>query len=195
MNFKRLFFGIFYRIGFTPWDGHRLPARLKEIVDRTPRGKALDLGCGTGDTTIFLTQHGWDVVGVDFVERAIDRARAKAAKAGISARFMQADVTKLASFGVGQGFQLLVDSGCLHGISDEERDAYLREVTALAAPSATLVLSAFRPGQQPGVRGMERAEVERRFSGAWELVRESEDPASNGKAPLYIYELRKKAAS
>jgi hypothetical protein len=45
-------FGFFYRIGFTPWDGHPLPSRLRELIEgqaALPSGQAIDIGCGTGD--------------------------------------------------------------------------------------------------------------------------------------------------
>jgi methyl halide transferase len=35
-------------------------------------------GCGTGTNVIFLAQHGFNVLGVDISEVAVDKARAKA---------------------------------------------------------------------------------------------------------------------
>ena len=99
-------------------------------------GTALDLGCGTGDNSIYLAKHGWQVTGVDFVAKAVDRARAKAAANKVAVNFGRADVTRLSSEGVGSNFGLIVDNGCLHGMSPEDRDAYVREVTAVAAASA-----------------------------------------------------------
>ena len=40
-------------------------------------GRALDLGCGTGTNAIWLAQHGWTAVGVDFSALAIESARRK----------------------------------------------------------------------------------------------------------------------
>ena len=134
-------FRIFYRVGFTPWDGHPIAENLQNMVEGTsdepplPAGSALDLGCGTGDSSIYLAQHGWKVTGVDFVPKALDKARAKAAAAGLSINFVQADVTHLSQAGIGTGFPLIVDNGCLHNMSDDDRDAYVREVSAVAAPS------------------------------------------------------------
>src|SRR5262245_25806175 len=133
MNLERLKFGLMYRVGFAPWDGHKLPARLLELVEALPKGKAIDLGCGTGDSSIYLARHGWQVVGVDFVERALGTARAKAEAAKVSVRWLRADVTQLGQAGAGSGFTLLVDNGLLHLLSDAAREGYVREASALAA--------------------------------------------------------------
>jgi ubiquinone/menaquinone biosynthesis C-methylase UbiE len=176
MASKHTLFRIFYRIGFTPWDGHPIAANLQDMVEGTsdqpplPAGSALDLGCGTGDSSIYLAQHGWKVTGVDFVPKALDKARAKAGAAGLSINFVQADVTHLSQAGIGANFPLIVDNGCLHNMSDNDRDAYVREVSAVAAPDARLLIVAFLPGGRFGVRGVEPAEMERRFASTWTLL-------------------------
>jgi len=65
---------------------------------------------------------------------------------------------------------LIVDNGCLHNMSDGDRDAYVREVSALAAPDARLLVVAFLPGGRFGVRGVDPGEMERRFTPAWTLL-------------------------
>src|SRR6516165_8439245 len=174
MASKHTLFRIFYRVGFAPWDGHPIAQNLENSVEGTgdtpalSTGTALDLGCGTGDSSIYLAQHGWKVTGVDFVPRALDKARAKAADLTIN--FVHADVTHLTQAGIGADFQLIVDNGCLHNMSDGDRDAYVREVSALAAPDARLLIVAFLPGGRFGVRGVDPAEMERRFTPAWTLL-------------------------
>lgn len=67
MASKQTLFRIFYRLGFTPWDGHPLAQSVRDLVEGTgdtaalPTGPALELGCGTGDCSIYLAQHGWHV--------------------------------------------------------------------------------------------------------------------------------------
>ena len=176
MASKHALFRIFYRIGFTPWDGHPLAQSLRDLIEGSadksalPAGTALELGCGTGDCSIYLAQHGWKVTAVDFVARALDKARAKARAAGVSVDFVRADVTRLSQAGIGAAFPLIVDNGCLHNMSDGDRDAYVREITAMAAPDARLLIVAFVSGGRFGVRGIDHAEIERRFTRAWTLV-------------------------
>jgi len=191
---SRLLFGLLYRLGLTPWDGHALPARLREAAAREPKGRALDVGCGTGDASIFLARAGWDVTGVDFVERALAKARAKAAAAGARVRFLRGDATKLEDAGVGGGYRLLVDGGLLHGLSDAQRDAYVPALGAAAAPGATLVIAAFEPGARRNPRGIDPDEVVRRFAAEWELVDDARDEAvSNDEGhTIRVYELRRR---
>jgi ubiquinone/menaquinone biosynthesis C-methylase UbiE len=70
---------------------------------------------------------------VDFVAKALAKARSKAAAAHVSVEFVHADVTRLNASGVGDGFALIIDSGCLHGMSDQDRDRDVGEVTAVGA--------------------------------------------------------------
>jgi SAM-dependent methyltransferase len=182
MSSKHTLFRLFYRFGYTPWDGHPLAQGLRNLIEGDgspplPAGKALELGCGTGDTAIYLVHHGWQVTAVDFVSKAIDQARAKASAQNVAVRFGQADVTRLSSAGLGNDFALIVDGGCLHAMSDADRDSYVREVGAVAAPDGRLLIVALEPGVRRGVRGVTQAEVERRFAAGWTLLTTGHEPA------------------
>src|SRR5436853_3806001 len=129
MSSKHLLFKLMYRLGFTPWDEHPLATSLRNLVEgdgASPTGAALDIGCGTGDSSIYLAQHGWKVTGVDYVPQALEKARAKAAATSAPVDFVGADVTRLSQEGIGTNFDLIVDNGCLHNMSDGDRDAYVR---------------------------------------------------------------------
>jgi SAM-dependent methyltransferase len=51
----------------------------------------LDVGCGTGSLSVLLARSGHRVTGVDLAPRMVERARAKAADAGVEARFAVGD--------------------------------------------------------------------------------------------------------
>jgi SAM-dependent methyltransferase len=182
MSSKHTMFRLFYRFGFTPWDGHPLAGSLRNLIEGNgapalAAGSALELGCGTGDNAIYLAGHGWRVTAVDFVPRALDRARAKALAHNVDVRFEQADVTQLSSSGVGSDFALITDNGCLHAMSDSDREAYVREVGAVAAPDGRLLIIALPPGVRRGVRGIDQAEIERRFATGWTLLAADDEGA------------------
>lgn len=194
MASKHRLFRVFYAIGFTPWEGHPLSTKLHDLVEGAgdspglPAGSALELGCGTGDCSIYLAQHGWNVTAVDYVAKALDKARSKAAASDVSVNFVGADITHLSQAGIGADFQLIVDNGCLHNMSDVDRDAYVREVSAVAAPEAQLLVVAFLPGGRFGVRGINHAEMERRFASGWTLLSAGQErELDEEKTPTRFY--------
>ncbi len=189
MGSRRLLFRTFYRFGFTPWDGHALANSLTTLVESaslTPT-TALDLGCGTGDNAIYLADHGWRVTGVDFVDKALAKARVKAGDRTVT--FLKADVTQLRSEGVTGSFDLVIDSGCLHGMNDADRDAYVEEVSAVTAQGGRLLIVAFIPGSSYGVPGITAGEVQRRFADGWTLLASGDEPQldHNGKNPARFH--------
>lgn len=192
-------FRFFYRVGFTPWEGHPIGQGLRGLVEGTddtpalPAGSALDVGCGTGDCAIYLAQHGWNVTGVDYVAKPLAKARAKARAADVTVNFARADVTQLSDSGVGAGFQLIVDNGCIHNMSGGDREAYVRQVGAVAAPDARLYIVAFPPGGRFGVPGIDHAEIERRFAPGWTMLSMGDERQLDDKTPTYYYLFQRRA--
>ena len=85
---------------------------------------------------------------------------------GVEMRVVRADVTALQEAGIGSDFRLLVDTGTFHGLKDSQREEMGRQLTAVAAPDATLILDSFAPRRRgPLPRGADRAEIEKCFPG------------------------------
>lgn len=168
-----------YAMGFHPWeDAESDPtfvAKADELFAREeqghqpPYGPALDLGCGSGVWGIHLARRGWQVTGVDFVEKALARARARVRDAGVDVALVHGDVTALGASGVGSGFRLLLDTGTFHGLPPAEQAAMGRQVDAVAAPDATVLLLVWPRRRRPLIRGADRHEVEAAFPG-WQIT-------------------------
>src|SRR5690625_357154 len=178
-----------YRLGMTPWEryGAAGAAQLGTLVDRVAEGRgsgpgrALDLGCGRGQSTPERVRRGWDAVGVDNVPEAIEAARRKGPG---EASYVVGDVTDLESAGLGM-FDLFVDIGCFQGLDPGQRAAEARGVTALAAPRAALLMLAFGPSRyQRLVEGVSRAEIEAALGGEWELVAVEDADTSGLGSPM-----------
>jgi ubiquinone/menaquinone biosynthesis C-methylase UbiE len=60
-----------------------------------PGSRVLDVGCGTGRTTIPLYQQGYEVVGVDITPAMIDTARSIASQQGLAINYEVGDATHL----------------------------------------------------------------------------------------------------
>jgi SAM-dependent methyltransferase len=48
---------------------------VRRLCERLPVGEALDIACGEGRNALWLARLGWRVLGVDFSDAAIERAR------------------------------------------------------------------------------------------------------------------------
>jgi SAM-dependent methyltransferase len=172
---------LLYAVGYTPWEQpaglevvHKRVSALFEREEegrRPPYGRALDLGCGSGTWGVELARRGWQVTGVDFVPKALRRARERARQAGVEMRLVEGDVTKLGSTEVGSGFRLLLDFFLFHDeLTDAQRVAMGREVTEVAAPGATLLVTAWAPGRRgPLPRGASRRDIEAAYPD-WEVI-------------------------
>jgi 2-polyprenyl-3-methyl-5-hydroxy-6-metoxy-1,4-benzoquinol methylase len=62
---------------------------LRALDDRLVQGpgRALDVGCGTGDNAIELAVRGFEVTAIDIADRPLSMAREKAAAAGVAVEF------------------------------------------------------------------------------------------------------------
>lgn len=186
-----------YAIGFHPWedlaDNPRFTRALLELVAREestpPHGTALDIGTGSAVWGVELAKRGWEVTGVDIVEKALRRARERIEAAGVEMRLVHGSVTGLREAGVGSGFRLLLDTGTFHGLTDSQRMAMGAEVTAVAGPDAALILDCFAPRRRgPLPRGASRSDVERAFPG-WRITDvEVADTEPDGIARLFKFD-------
>lgn len=96
--------------------------------------QALELGCGGGQASLMLAERGFDVVGVDFSETAVELARANGTKRELDASFLRGDVTNLAMLEEGT-FGLVIDNHCLHClVTDDDRAAAIAEAYRVLRP-------------------------------------------------------------
>jgi cyclopropane fatty-acyl-phospholipid synthase-like methyltransferase len=191
---RRLFFEIAYRVGFTPWDHATPPPELVEVIEgerKLTPGRALDVGCGTGNSGVYMAAHGWTVTGVDFAGLAVDRARRKARARGLDIDLRRADVTHLAEAGIDGPFDLIFDLGCFHGLSPESHERYAAQIKRVSAHGATYLLYGFSsaPFARRGPQGVPREVVERLFDPTFELVEAR--PGTGPGAPFW-YTMRRR---
>ena len=171
-----------YRLGFTPWERYRETATqsIATLLDREeakrshPLGRALDLGCGRGQYTQELARRGWDAVGMDYVQDAIETARTRDTE---GAMYVVGDVTDL-QHDLGM-FDFFLDIGCFQGFEVEQALATGHSITKLARPGATMLQLSFGPSRWL-IGGVSQADVTTAFP-AWDLLTvDSADTAGLG---------------
>ena len=168
MSWRRIMYNLIYRFGAPRWDTSITPPEVVAVIEGAaalPAGRALDLGCGTGTNVIYLAQHGWKAVGVDFSSVAIQQAR-EIAKDTPGATFVEGDVSQLSHLGIQGPFDFVLDIGCFHGLPARSRQAYAREVARLTRPGALFMIWAIASSRRPllpGVPVMQDKEIAERF--------------------------------
>ena len=164
MNYR-----IAYSFGFHPWEDAAADppfvAKITELFEREeegrqpPYGAVLDIGTGSAIWGVELAKRGWQVTGIDIVEKALARGRERASAAGVDINFVQGDVTKLEHADLGAGFRLVLDSGTFHDFDEAQQMAMGQGITAVAAPDATLLLLVWPKRRRPLIRGANREEI------------------------------------
>jgi len=143
---KRWMYDLLYRRG-APWEGGPRSELVGLVdsgrLDSRTNPRAIDLGCGSGANSVLLAEHGFDVTGVDFSPVALGKARALASEHGVTATFVQGDLTASHIPGVDGPFDLLVDYGTLDDLKGARRDAMAATIIRLSKPGAIFLLWCF----------------------------------------------------
>ena len=113
----------------------RFRERLAELA-RLERGQSvLDVGCGTGALALAAQSFvgaGGEVAGIDPSPEMVARARGKAAKAGVAARFEVATIEVLPF--ADATFDAVLSSLMLHHLTDEGRTNGFAEIARVLKP-------------------------------------------------------------
>ncbi len=129
-----------------PWEvGSAQPDMARLLDDHPPADPVLDLGSATGDLAIHLATLGHRVVGLEFVETAVEQARHKASSLPQEVRdrlvFEIGDATRPSALGV--AFGSIVDSGFLHLLDPDETDRFVEDVRAALVQGGRYYLHEF----------------------------------------------------
>ena len=125
-----------YRSGQTPWDQATVPQALISFLQRQPgpKRRVLVPGCGSGYELPLFLQRGYDVVGIDFSEAAVSRARSRLIKEQ-SDRIIHGDFF---SYRFPHRFDLMYERAFLCALSPERWQNYAARVAELLRPGGTL---------------------------------------------------------
>jgi len=184
--FRRLLFHFWY-YRQPPWDTGISPPELLNFIQKHKPGRAIDIGCGTGTNVITLVHAGWQVTGVDFAPRAIQRAKQKLKEAGVQAELQVNDATKLS--GIIGPYDLAFDLGCFHSIPQSDQAQYLEQLDRVLAPNGFWLMYAFlKPSSlQPGP-GLVEADINRISSLLTILTRQNGFDQRERSSAWFLYQ-------
>jgi SAM-dependent methyltransferase len=120
------------------WSGEANQALVATVSGLRP-GRALDLGCGEGGDSVWLTRQGWRVTAVDIAATAIARAKKLAASHAVPDGRITWVVDDLGSWQPDGSYDLV--SACfLQSPIEFPRTAVLRRAASAVAPRGHLLV-------------------------------------------------------
>lgn len=143
-----------YKEGHTPWVHSKPDFNLIEMVENWPIQpcKTLEIGCGTGVESIWLSQHGFEVTAVDGSPLAIETAKTAANDQGTICNFLVRDIVKDEI--PQNAFDFVFDRGVFHSFdSDEDRSLVAKKVSDFLVDRGiwlSLIANADSPPRESG---------------------------------------------
>ncbi|MFO0877455.1 MAG: class I SAM-dependent methyltransferase [Gemmataceae bacterium] len=125
-----------YEAGGEPWETGRPSSELQRVLSeyRLRPCAALEFGCGTGNSAVWLAQQGFQVTAIDLSPLAIRQARQRALIAGVCVDFRVGDVTNPST--ILAGFEFFFDCGCYHAVRQANGPGYLHTLVHTLRPGA-----------------------------------------------------------
>lgn len=156
-----------YAAGNPPWDIDKPQPPFIAIADRVI-SPVLDSGCGKGTTSLFFAAKGHQVTGIDFVELAIQQARARATERDLKVNFLVKDAMTLTEWDA--RFASVIDSGLFHIYhAGTEREQYVRGLKHVLEPGGRLFLFSFRDHPSAPGGGVSKQDLYEAFADGWEV--------------------------
>jgi methyl halide transferase len=157
----------------TPWDTGQPSSELQRIIAEIPVRpcRALELGCGTGSSAVWLAQEGFAVTALDISPLAIEHARRRANDAGVHVHFLMADVLNPPPELSGP-FDFFFDRGCYHVVRRVDPQAYVQTLRRLIRSGALgLVLAGnAREPHEPGPPIVSEEQIRQELGSLFEIV-------------------------
>ncbi|MCL4556938.1 MAG: methyltransferase domain-containing protein [Gammaproteobacteria bacterium] len=119
----------YWLVSLLPWLSQGLINEIRSLPKPLPGQRLLDVGCGNGKFLVMAKAMGWEVVGVDFDELAVNTAR----KAGLTV--VHGDIFSITDY---ESFDYITCSHVIEHVHHPK--AFLQHIFALLKPSGNLWL-------------------------------------------------------
>ncbi|WP_292388879.1 class I SAM-dependent methyltransferase [Methanosarcina sp. UBA5] len=160
--------------GTPPWDVDHPQSAFEDLLKsgEIKPGRALDIGCGRGENAIMLAINGCNVTGIDIVKSAISDAKKKAVERHVKVNFVVGDALQMDSLFREAEFDVVIDSGLFHTMTDEERPGFAQQVHRVLKKGGKYFMLCFSDKEPDGYgpRRVSKAEIENTFIPLFSIV-------------------------
>jgi SAM-dependent methyltransferase len=156
--------------GQAAWDvGKPQEFFVNTLTQNKPQSPVLDMGCGTGDLSIFTANLGCDVLGIDFASKAIELASNKTNDMPSSLSFKVYDAFKLDKLNI--QFGTILDCFFFHMLDDEARIQYASILHSILKPGGKLYMLSYAVALPiPDVpRAISKDDITTTFTNGWDI--------------------------
>ena len=152
-------------IGTPPWDIGKAQNAFKTVAKKNNiKGPIFEVGCGTGENSLFFAELGFDVTGIDAAPRAIVKASQKAKTRDLNekATFLNYDLFNLTEFD--KKYNTIIDCGVFHMFNQQNRNLYQANIGKILNPGGKLFILAFSYLEPLGIGPSQRLTEEDYYS-------------------------------
>ena len=107
--------------------------KYKDVLDKC-KTKVLDLGCGVGNDTLYLTERGFKVIACDYSEVALDHLKEQLK----DVKIMQLDISQPLPFKENT-FDLIIADLSLHYFDEKTTIEIMKEIRRILKPNGHLL--------------------------------------------------------
>jgi SAM-dependent methyltransferase len=163
----------------TPWDYQGVPEQVRGYLSRTPVGRVLIPGCGSGYEVVAFRSAGWSVTAIDFSEVAVERAKRTL---GADAQHVLFGDFFKHEFKEGE-FDLIYERAFLCALPPRRWPDYARRMSQLIRPSGKLAgFFLYGEEHEPPPYPMSEEQARELFEGTFACTH---DEPATGSVPFF----------
>ncbi len=177
-----------YPLNEIPWHASKPDKFLINLVNKggIKPGSVLDMCSGDGTNSIYLSSKGFKVSGIDISPTAVRIAKKRCLARALECSYVIGDILKKQ---FGEKFDLILDRGCFHHISEDNKPRYVSRIIKLLKKNGKVYLQCFSDKNPLFAKNLSKEDIYNFFSEHFNIVfiKDSVHTEPDSGQPRYLY--------